>query len=450
MPEHRLLLRDIDIPDIEQIDVYAAHGGYGAAERVVAEMAPQEVVDEVERAGLTGRGGAWQPVAPKWRAMPQPTAAAPNYLCVNANESEPGTFRDRKLIERNPHQIVEGVIIAAYAIGARTAYIYVRDGMARGVKLLEDAIAAANECGLLGANIRASGYDLDIYVHPGGGAHIAGEETAMLESIEGKRAQPRVRALWPHRATLFGQAALLHNVGTLAYLPHVINGGAEWFGKLGTPRHPGTCVFCVSGHVRRPGLYEIEVGAATLRELIDEYAGGVRQGHRLKAVLPGGAASVVLTAEQIDVRLCPEEWAVPGGGLLQGNWGTGGVIVMDETTSMVDAALNLMQFYARESCGLCTPCREGAPWLRDVVRRVEKGQACAEDVGVLESVAAQVAPLLGEDTLALCRFAPFFAWSMQGLLRAFGDEFAQYIEAGGCPFPQDKGIKVPDSVSVRF
>jgi NADH-quinone oxidoreductase subunit F len=450
MPEHRLLLRDIDIPDIEQMDMYVTHGGYDAAERMLAEMASQDVIDEVERSGLTGRGGAWEAVAPKWRAMPAPTATEPNYLCVNANESEPGTFRDRKLIERNPHQIVEGVLIAAYAIGARTAYIYVRDGMARGMKLLEDAIAAAYERGLLGVDIRASGYDLDIYVHPGGGAHIAGEETALLEALEGKRAQPRARTFWPHRTTLFGQPALVQNVGTLAYLPHIIARGAEWFSSLGTQRHPGTCVFCVSGHVRRPGLYEIEMGAATLRELIEEYAGGVRQGHQLKAVLPGGAASVVLTADQIDVRLCPEEWAVPGGGPLQGNFGTGGVIVMDETTSMVDAALNLMQFYARESCGQCTPCREGAPWLRDVVRRVERGQARMEDIGLLESVAAQVSPLLGEETLALCRFAPSFAWAMQGFLRAFGEEFAQYIEAGGCPFPQDKGIKVPDSVSVRF
>ena len=448
MNEYRLLLKDIDIPDIEQIGAYAASGGYRAAARVLSEMTPEQVVEEVEQAGLRGRGGGWSLVGPRWRALLQ--NGAPHYLCVNANESEPGVFRDRKLVERNPHQIVEGILIAAYAIRAHVAYVYIRAEMARGQDLLGAAIEAAYAEGWLGRDIRGTGYELEVYIHPGAGAYIAGEETALLESIEGKRAEPRARPLQPSGNRVFGQPAAVHNVGTLAYVPHIIARGSAWFRGIGTAECPGTYLVCVSGHVRRPGLYELEVGAATLREIIDDNAGGVRPGHALKAVLPGGASSIVLRPEQLDVRLDPVEWAVPGGGDFPAVFGAGGIIVMDETTCMVDVALNLMKFYARESCGQCPPCREGAPWLRQVLWRLENGQGKPEDLDLLESVATQVSPLLEPRLSTLCRFGPGFAWSVLGFLREFREEFEQHLEEGGCPIPKDRQIKVPESVSVRF
>jgi len=444
MPEHRLLLRDIDVPDIEQFDAYADCGGYRAVDRMLAEMSADQVVDEVERAGLRDRGRGWYPLAARWRStLPQGTY----YLCVNASESEPGTFRDRRLIERHPHQLVEGIIIAARAVRARAAYVCLRAGMVRGWRLLDRAIHEAHARGFLGRDIRASGWDLDVYIHPGAGAHIAGEPTALLRSLEGRRAEPRAISGQP---TLFGQPALVENAGTLAYLPHILDRGAAWFRGIGTERYPGTCVFCISGHVRRPGLYELEIGGATLRELIDEHAGGVREEHELKAVIPGGGSSPVLRPEQLDVRLSPEDWEVPGGGVFPGAFGTGGVIVMDETTCMVDAALNLMRFYARESCGQCPPCRQGAGWLRDVLQRLEHGQGRPEDLDLLESVAAQVSPLLGDTRTTLCGLGPDFAWSMLGFLQAFREEFERHVEEGGCPVEKDRRIKAPETVSVRF
>ena len=442
MAERRLLLRDIDVPDIERIDAYMDCGGYRGVEKMLSGMSAEQVVEEVGRAGLHNRGGAWYPLADRWR-----TLTPEGFLCVDANESEPGTFRDRKLIERHPHQLVEGVIIAAYAIGARVAYIYIRSEMSRGRQLLARAIDEARERGLLGKNIRASGWDLDIYLHVGGGAYIAGEPTAMLHSLEGKRAEPQAIV---DEMTLFGRPALVENAGTLAYLPHIIERGATWFRKIGTERYPGTCVFCVSGHVRRPGLYELELGSATLRQIVDDCSGGVREGHALKGVIPGGASSPVLAPDQLDVRMSPEDWAVPGGGAFPGTFGTGGIIVMDETTCMVDAALNLLKFYARESCGKCVPCREGVVWLHDVVQRLEDGRGRLEDLELLESVAAQVSPLLGKTRSTLCAFGPKFAWSLSGFLHAFREEFEQHVAGSGCPLEKDRRIKVPETVSVRF
>ena len=441
MPENRFVLRDIDIPDIEGMARYRSRGGYEGARRVLTEMSPAQVLAEVDDSGLQGRGGGWTRVADKWRLMPSGASA---FLVVNGYESEPGLCRDRKLMERLPHRLIEGVIIAAYAVGARVAYICVRADMARVVRALEDALGEARESGWLGSNIRGMGFSLDIHIHAGAGAHIAGEETAMLSMLEGCRAEPRPRSLLPTHQLLFGRPALVHNAGTLAYLPAILAQGAAVFRQIGTRRHPGTCVFCVSGHVRRPGLYELEIGSATVRELIEDFAGGVAAGRMLKGVLPGGISSRVLTPEQLDVSLSPHEIsaqaAVPF---------NGAVIVMDDSTCMVRVAVNAMEFYAGESCGKCTPCREGAPWLLELLRRVESGQATAEDLDTIQSVSAQVAPEIAASP-AMCGFAPAFAQVVQGFLSAYGAEFERHIEAGACPIEEIESIRAPESVHIRF
>ena len=442
MPETRLLLADIDIPDIEHIDAYLRCGGYAAADQALAGS-PEQVRAEVAAAGLCDRGGRWHPLAERWAEMPPG-----GVLCVEANESEPGTFRDRKLIERHPHQLLEGVLLAAFALGASQAYIYIRCEMGRGRQLLQEAIDQAYERGWLGADIRGTGYGLEVRIQAGAGAYIAGEETALINSLAGRRAEPQ--ALSTSEIRLWGRPALVENAGTLAYLPHVLRQGAADFRQLGTERYPGTMIFCVSGHVRRPGLYELELGAATLRELVCDYAGGVREGHQLKAVIPGGGGAPVLKPDELDVQLSPEDWAVPGGGQFAGSFGTGGVIVMDETTCMVEAALNLLDIYADQSCGQCPPCRAGAPWLADAVRRIEAGEGREEDLELIRELAAQVSPLLAPQRATLCGFGQTFAWPLQGFVRAFGEEFAAHVRAGRCPVAKDHAIKIPETVSVRF
>ena len=444
MREHRLLLRDIDTPDIERLEAYATCGGYRAVEKALGIMTPGQVVDEVARSGLRNRGGDWYLLADRWR---RGAAEGIAYLCVDAHESEPGSFGDRKLIERHPHQLVEGIILAGYALDTRVAYVYIRDVMRQGEGLLQGAIDEARARGYLGDDILGSGYDLEIYLHTGAGAYIAGEPTAMLSALEGRRAEPRDIGEQP---ILFGQPTLVENAGTLMYLPHIVDQGAGWFRQCGTADYPGTCVFCVSGHVRRPGLYELELGGATLRELICDGAGGVRQGHALKGVLTGGVSSSVLRPEQLDVRLSPEDWAVPGGGKFPGAFGRGGIIVMDETTCMVETALDLMTFFARESCGQCPACRAGSRWLWQVLRRIEAGQGREEDLELVESVAAQVAPLLRRGSATLCSFGAAFAWPVQSLVRSFRQEFEQHVKAACCPVDKDRSIKVPETVSVRF
>jgi NADH-quinone oxidoreductase subunit F len=444
MPECRLLLRDIDIPDIERIEAYLACGGYRAFGKALAAGEPEQVMAEVKAAGLQNRGGEWYPLAERWAPH---LAEGVHYLCVDASEGEPGIYRDRKLIERHPHQIVEGIILAAYALRARVVYVYIREEMHRGRVLLERAVAEAGARGFLGGNILGSGFALDIHLHSGAGGYIPREPTALLRSLEGHRAEPRQG---DGGLTLFGRPALVENVGTLAYLPHIVDRGAVWFREMGSERYPGTCVFCVSGHVRRPGLYELEIGGGTLRELIQKFAGGVRAGHELKGVIPGGISSPVLRPEELDVRLSPEEWAVPGGGDFPGAFGGGGVIVMDDTTCMVDTALNLARFYARESCGQCPACGAGTHWLQKVLERVEKGEGRREDLELLGSVSGQIAPLLEPSRTTLCSLGEEFAWSLLGLLRSFGEEFERHVVEGRCPIEKDRRIKVPETVSVRF
>jgi len=450
MPEHRLLLKDIEIPDIEGIEVYSRRGGYRGAAAVLEGMTPQQAIDVVGAAGLRERGGRWSPVADEWQAVLADPAPR-HYLCVNAHEAAPGLFRDRKLIERLPHRVVEGALLAAFATGSRVAYLCLRAEMERGRRALSQAIGEAQAEGWLGPDIRGSGFGVELHLHPGAGAHVGGEDTALLESLEGRRPEPRADDGSPGPQLLYGQPAAVVNVGTLGYLPQILAEGAQHFRCLGTEDFPGTCVFCVSGHVRRPGLYELELGSVSLRELIEDFAGGVRSGHQLKAVLPGGYRAPPLTPDQLDVTMAPEVWAVPGGGPFPGVFGDGGIVVMDETTCMVDAAIHLMRFYARESCGQCPPCREGASWLLQILCRLEAGSGQAGDVDLIESIASQVSPLSDSSrSTALCDFGPSFAWTIQGLVAAFREEFVHHVRAGLCPVTRDDAIKVPDSVNIRF
>jgi NADH-quinone oxidoreductase subunit F len=356
---------------------YERAGGYQALRKVLGKVSPGEVTEMVKKSGLRGRGGAGFPTGIKWGFLPK-DYTGPKYLCCNADESEPGTFKDRQLIERDPHQMLEGILIACYAIGSETGYIYIRGEFVLGAKILERALAEARAAGYLGRNILGSGVNIEVWVHRGAGAYICGEETALLESLEGKRGLPRVKPPFPATHGLYSKPTVINNVETLANLPHIVNRGPEWFASIGSPpKSTGTRIFCVSGHVKRPGNYEVPMGI-TLRELIFEHAGGMRADKPLKAIIPGGASAAFLTANHLEVKLDFESVAQAGSML-----GSGGVTVMEEGTSMVWAALRLMEFFYHESCGKCTPCREGTSWLVQTMRRIWTGHGCKEDLETL-------------------------------------------------------------------
>jgi NADH-quinone oxidoreductase subunit F len=364
---------------------YERVGGYQALRKVVGKMSPAEVTQIVIKSGLRGRGGAGFPTGVKWNFLPK-DYSGPRYLCCNADESEPGTFKDRQLIERDPHQVLEGIAIASYAIGAETAYIYIRGEFALGAQILERALAEARAAGYLGKNVLGSGVTINVWVHRGAGAYICGEETALLESLEGKRGLPRVKPPFPATCGLYGKPTVVNNVETLANLPHIINRGPDWFASIGSPpKSTGTRIFCVSGHVKRPGNYEVPMGIP-LRELIFEHAGGMRSDKPLKAVIPGGASAPFLTPDHLDVRLDFESMAAAGSML-----GSGGVTVMEEGTSMVWAALRLMEFFYHESCGKCTPCREGSSWLVQTLRRILMKRGRREDLETLTELCQNIA-----------------------------------------------------------
>jgi len=364
---------------------YEKAGGYQALRKVVGKIEPAAVTQMVIKSGLRGRGGAGFPTGAKWNFLPK-DYTGPKYLCCNADESEPGTFKDRQLIERDPHQVLEGIAIAAYAIGAERSYIYIRGEFALGAQILERAIAEARAAGYLGRNVLQAGVTIDVWVHRGAGAYICGEETALLESLEGKRGLPRVKPPFPATFGLYGKPTVINNVETLANLPHIINRGPEWFASIGSPpKSTGTRIFCVSGHVKRPGNYEVPMGIP-LRELIFEHAGGMRSEKPLKAVIPGGASAPFLTPNHLDVKLDFESMAAAGSML-----GSGGVTVMEEGTSMVWAALRLMEFFYHESCGKCSPCREGSSWLTQTLRRLLAKRGRMEDLETLTELCQNIA-----------------------------------------------------------
>jgi NADH-quinone oxidoreductase subunit F len=402
---------------------YELAGGYQALSKVLGKVPPGEVTEIVKKSGLRGRGGAGFPTGVKWGFLPK-DYHGPKYLCCNADESEPGTFKDRQLIERDPHQMIEGMLIACYAIGVETAYIYIRGEFVLGAQILERALAEAQAAGYVGRNVLGTGTSIDIWVHRGAGAYICGEETALLESLEGKRGLPRVKPPFPATHGLYNKPTVVNNVETLANLPHIMNRGAEWFAAIGSPpKSTGTRVFCVSGHVKRPGNFEVPMGI-TLRELIFEHAGGMRSDKPLKAIIPGGASAPFFTPEHLDVKLDFESVAQAGSML-----GSGGVTVMEEGTSMVWAALRLMEFFYHESCGKCTPCREGSSWLVQTMRRIVDGRGRKSDLETLVQLCQNIAGR------TVCAFGDAEVSPIMSTLKYWRPEYEELIQRAAATEP---------------
>jgi NADH-quinone oxidoreductase subunit F len=415
-----VLLRHRGIPDYEKIDVYERHGGYQATRKALTEFTPPQLVELVKSSGLRGRGGAGFPTGLKWSFLPKQTEK-PVYLCINADESEPGTFKDREIIEYDPHQLLEGIIISSYAIGGHQAFLYIRGEFAFGAKVLETAIAEAYAKGYLGKNIFGRGFDLDCIVHRGAGAYICGEETGLIESLEGKRAYPRVKPPFPATYGVFGSPTIVNNVETLACVPHIVARGADWFKSIGPEKGPGPKLYCVSGHVWKPGVYELAMGTS-LREIIYTHCGGVPGGRKLKAVIPGGSSVPVLTADEIDVAMDFDSVAKAGSLL-----GSAGIIVMDDSTCMVRALEVIARFYHHESCGQCTPCREGTGWLHKVLRHLEEGTGRDEDLQMLLDISNN---MMGN---TVCVLADAAAMPTISFVNKFKDEFVEHVKLGRCP-----------------
>ena len=415
----KVLLKNMGVRHVERIDIYMARGGYQAVRKALLEFKPQEIIEMVKKSGLRGRGGAGFPTGLKWDFMPKDPNVT-KYLCINFDEGETGTFKDRYLVEEDPHQVLEGAIIAAYAVGARKAYMYTRGEFPLGMKRWIKAVAEAYGRGFLGENILGTDFSLDVYVHRGAGAYICGEETALMESLEGKRGEPRVKPPFPTQVGLFGQPTLINNVETLACVPHIVLRGPEWFASIGTEQSKGPKIFCVSGHVKRPGNYELPMGTP-LREIIYGHAGGIRDGRKLKAVIPGGASTPMLTPEQLDVPMAFETLPKVGSML-----GTGAVIVMDENTCIVNAVLHLARFFAHESCGKCTLCRVGTSTMLRILERIEAGEGRDGDIDLLLDICET---MYGK---TFCPLGDAATNPVTSSIKYFREEYEYHIEEKRC------------------
>jgi NADH-quinone oxidoreductase subunit F len=412
-----ILTRNVDVPNSERIAVYLRRGGYRAL-RQALQMSRDKLIALIKASGLRGRGGAGFPAGLKWGFMPQENVT--KYVCVNTDEGEPGTFKDRLLVEHDPHSIIEGAIIAAYAVGAHRAFVYIRGEFFLGVKRWIKAIDDAYEYGFLGKDILGSGFDLDLSVHRGAGAYICGEETALINSLEGKRGEPRIKPPYPANIGLWNEPTLVHNVETLANVPHIVDRGAEWYRSIGTEKSTGPKLFCISGHVRRPGNYELPLGTP-LRTIVEDCAGGMRGDRPLKAVIPGGASTPMLIPEQLDTPMDFESLERAGSML-----GTGAIIVIEEGTCMVEVARRLMDFFAHESCGQCTPCRVGTQRLKEVLTRIKRGQGKPGDIDRLEELCDGI---LGR---TLCPMGDAAVNPVLSSLEHFRDEYAYHIQHKRC------------------
>jgi NADH-quinone oxidoreductase subunit F len=401
------------------LDSYRARDGYTALAKALA-MPPDDVIALIKDSGLRGRGGAGFPTGMKWGFIPQGDGK-PHYLVVNADESEPGTCKDIPLLMADPHQLVEGVVIAAYAIRAHHAFIYVRGEVLHVIRRVQQAVADATAAGLIGSNILGSGFDLDVTVHAGAGAYICGEETALLDSLEGRRGQPRLRPPFPAIAGLYASPTVVNNVESIASVPAIVRGGVDWFRSFGSEKSPGFTLYSLSGHVTRPGQYEAPLGVS-LRELL-ELAGGVRDGHELKFWTPGGSSTPLLTAEHLDVPLDYE-----GVAAVKSMLGTKALQIFDETTCVVRAVLRWSEFYKHESCGKCTPCREGTYWLVQILDRLERGEGSPEDLDKLLDLSDNI---LGR---AFCALGDGATSPVTSSIQYFRDEYIAHLEQGGCPF----------------
>ena len=412
--EKIILLKNIRTPGYTgTLDAYKKAGGYTALKKVLEGMKPTQVVDAVKASGLRGRGGAGFPTGMKWSFMAKNTGK-PSYLICNADESEPGTFKDHLLMLRDPHQFLEGMIIGCFALECHHGYIYIRGESQTAIKSMQKAIDDAYKAGMLGKNILGKGYDLDLTIHPGAGAYICGEETALLDSLEGKRGQPRFKPPFPAVAGYNGCPTSVNNVETLTCLPYIINEGPQTFAKIGTPNNTGTHLVSVSGHVNKPGVYEIEMGVP-LKVIIDDFAGGVRNGKRLKAVIPGGASANVLKAGEIDVPYDFDSLAKAGTMM-----GSSAVMVFDEDTDMVEVAYRTIKFFNHESCGQCTPCREGTNWLKSMIRDFVDGAGSEE---LMQRVTRVAGNLLGT---TICAFGDATGGPMRTFVQKFPEEFRKH------------------------
>ncbi|HUI41836.1 MAG TPA: NADH-quinone oxidoreductase subunit NuoF [Terriglobia bacterium] len=408
------------LPNSTSLDVFLAHEGYQALAKAL-QMAPDAVINEVKNAQLRGRGGAGFNAGLKWSFVPKQTDK-PKYVVCNADESEPATCKDRPLIEYDPHQLIEGIVIAGYAIGAHQGYIYIRGEYRYLMEILDRALAEAYARGYLGKNILGSNFEFNLCTHTGAGAYECGEETALLNSLEGLRGYPRVKPPFPAVVGVYGCPTIINNVETLCNVPHIILKGAEWYAGLGTPKNGGTRLFCLSGHINRPGVYELPMGFP-LRRMIEEVGGGIPGGKKLKAVIPGGSSCPFLTADEIDVPMDFDSLAKIGSML-----GSGGVVMIDEDACVVKVAQRIMKFYAHESCGWCIPCREGTAWLKALLDRFHSGEGLAGDPDTALDVSYNI---LGK---TLCPLGDAAAMPMISIVKKFRWEFEEHLKLGACPF----------------
>lgn len=424
--ERRMIFRNVDRVDYDpSIDCYLKDGGYEMLKKALG-MEPKDITEEVKKSGLRGRGGAGFPTGVKWGFIP-PNNTKPVYLICNADESEPGTFKDRYIMHQDPHQLLEGIAISSFAVGAKVAFIYIREEFPEAARILDKAIAEAEAKGFLGKNIQGSGFDLEVIVHRGAGAYICGEETGLIESLEGKRPYPRIKPpYFPAALGLYMCPTIVNNVESLCHVKHVLALGGEEYAKLGTPRNTGTRILCVSGDVVKPGYFEVEVGKVTMGEVINDLCGGLKPGRKLKAVIPGGSSAKVLSADErfkikrgddtveIGIEDIPMDFdTMAACGSMAGS---GGVIIMDDSRDMAWVLNNINEFYAHESCGQCTPCREGSLWMKKITARIVNGKGAPEDVDTLLSVADQI------EGKTICAFGEACSWPTQSFVKKFGDE----------------------------
>ncbi len=409
-------MEKIVLPDIENLhilDVYKKNGGYEAIKKALAQS-PDEIIDTVKKSGLRGRGGAAFLTGLKWSFMPK-TTDKPKYLCINGDESEPGSFKDRQIFEYNPHQLIEGILITSYAIGANNCYVYIRGEYHKWIRLFQKALDDAYEAGLVGEAMKktfGTNFHVNIYVHKGAGAYICGEESSLMNSIEGKRGYPRVKPPFPAQNGLWGNPTTINNVETVTNVPAIINKGWEWFSKIGTEKHPGTILFGVSGHVNKPGVYELPSGTL-LTDIIYNYAGGVPGDKKIKCIIPGGSSMPPLRGDSIEgLRMDAESLRAAGSAI-----GTAGIMVMDEDTDLVKVLARITSFYYHESCGQCTPCREGTGWMLKILKRMAAGNGQKSDIDLLLSVAYNI------DGNTICALGEAAAWPVEHMVARFRDEF---------------------------
>lgn len=412
-----------DIPDLDKLDVYVKNGGFTALKKSVTEMSADDVIETVKKSNLRGRGGACFPTGLKWSFMPKDNDR-PKYLCCNGDESEPGSFKDREIFEKNPFQFIEGALIGAYAIGAKAVYVYIRGEYWKWINIMNEAIRECYVKGYIGNNIMGTGFNCDMYLYKGAGAYICGEESAMMNSLEGKRGYPRIKPPFPAQKGVWGYPTTINNIETLACVPEIINRGAEWFAGIGNPKHPGTLLYGVSGHVNKPGVYELPSGTP-LMTIINDYAGGVLNGKKIKMVIPGGTSMPPLNAAECEnINMDNESLKEIGSAI-----GTGGIIVMDEDTDLVQVLTRITHFYYHESCGQCTPCREGCGWMLRVLERIEAGLGRQSDLDLLVSVAKNI------EGNTICALGEAAAWPVKFTITKFIDEFRAAIPADESALP---------------